>query len=232
MALSLQQMRDYIRTHLDLEVDDLPDPLVDTWLREGSKRIERAEPRWPFFEVVYSWSLPVDASNLYPKASINSALDQITSISFATLGFPPLTWVGRDAMLEMKAVRPGAIGRPIFFSEYANQLSFHPAVNQTYSMTVSGLRRASDWVAGGAGAVPDLPDELHNTVALWGMSKAYAQQEDPELAALYERQFSDELNEYRRRLTIAPHPQPLVLNGGAANHPTILARPRWSWELD
>jgi hypothetical protein len=69
-------------------------------------------------------------------------------------------------------------------------------------------------------------------VATWALSKAYAQQEDPELSALYERQFSDELNEYRRRLTITPHEQPMILNGGSTRRSTILARPRWAWEND
>lgn len=43
MAMTLQQMRDYIRLHLDLDEDDLPNTLIDIFIREGSKRVERAE---------------------------------------------------------------------------------------------------------------------------------------------------------------------------------------------
>lgn len=232
MALTLQQIRDYVRTHLDLEVDDLPDPLLDTFVREGSKRVERAIPRPPFYEKIYPWSLVPAVSQFYPKSSIGQDLDQITSIAYDTLSHPPLIWIGFDAYLEHKAARPNALGRPMYFSEQAGSVVVFPKPDTTYVMTVIGLRRAVDWVAAGGGAVPDLPDELHNTVALWATCKAYAQQEDPELSALYERQFADELNEFRRRLTITPHAQPLVLNGGVGNHPTILARPRWSWEND
>lgn len=214
MAMTLQQMRDYIRLHLDLDEDDLPNTLVDIFIREGSKRVERAEVRWPFYEATYPLATAPGVAD-YDKTAISDELDQITALSNPTFGM--LNWIGEQDYLDLLQRYPSTTSRPIYFSEWANTLSLFPTPNDVYNLTIRAYRKPNDWVAEGAGGTPDLPDELHNTVALWAMAKAYAQQEDPELQALYERQFSDELNEFRRRLNITPLSQPLVLNGGPLN---------------
>lgn len=230
MALNLQQIRDYIRSAMDLEIEDLPDTLIDIWVRDGSKRVERAEARWPFFETVLSYNIEVNPFVLYPLSGISTNLDQISSIVVTSHG--PLKWVGVDAMNALEEASPTATGRPVYWTRFGDFLQFHPMVDTTYPATVRGYRRANDWIADGSGAVPDLPDELHNTVATWALSKAYAQQEDPEMAAVYERQFADELNEFRRRLVVMPPSQPLVLNGGfLKNDSNMIYRPRYDWEL-
>lgn len=231
MALTLQQIRDFVRLHLDLEVEDLPDQVLDFFIREGSRRIERAEPRWPFYEKSYPLTQLVGSESV-AKTTVGADLDQITTIVHVDpLKHHPLVWVGFDAFQELRAQR-AAQGRPRFFAEQSGNLYFLPTPDQNYDFTVFGYRRPEDWVAGGAGAVPDLPEELHSTVATWALSKAYAQQEDPELSSLYERQYADELNEFRRRLVITPHNQPLILNGGAARDPVQrLVRPRFDWEV-
>jgi hypothetical protein len=231
MALDLQQIRDLVRTSLDIEQEDLPDVLLDAYIREGSKRIERAEARWPFYEVRFDFAPTPSVDGLYDIAAIDPELDQIASIAISPFG--PLQWIGADVLTALQGQQPSTVGRPRFYSTWAASIAFHPQLDVVYDMEVRGYRRALDWVSDGAGATPDLPDELHNTVALWALGKAYAQQEDPELAGLYERQFSDELNEFRRRLVVTPQHQPLVLNGGVLGGTnTLLLRPRFDWELN
>lgn len=230
MALTLNLIRTFVRTHLDVEQDDLPDTVLDAFIREGSKRIERAEARWPFYETFWGFSAGVNPIGLYPKSGIAADIDQIASIANGTFG--QLTWLGFDAFTELTRQQSGASGRPVYWSEWADNLVFFPAPDATYNLTIRGYRKPLDWVATGTGGVPDMPDELHNTVQTWALSKAYAQQEDPEMSALYERQFSDELNEFRRRLVVTPHPQPLVLNAGSLRRADdLLVRPRFDWEV-
>lgn len=213
MAMNLQQIRDFVRTSLDLELEDLPDTLLDAFIRDGSKRIERAEPRWSFYEKIFSLATTVGVSSYGKTSAIASDLDQIQAISVDDRMLP-LMWIGMDELNRLQVMQPSLQGRPIYFSEWGDQVIFFPTPDQAYTLTIRGYRKPEDWVANGAGAEPDFPDELHNTVATFALSKAYAQQEDPELSALYERQFSDELNEFQRRLTQTPMSQPLVLNGG------------------
>ncbi len=227
MAITLQQMRDFLRVSLDLEEEDLPDSLIDPWVREGSRRVQRAETRWPFYETVFAYTLNPNAFGLYPLSGISATIERISSITLANQG--PLKWIGFDAFSELN--RTPSTGRPIYWSQWGTNLMFYPAVDVAYSTVVAGYVKPADWVALGAGAVPDMPDELHNTIMTWALAKAYAQQEDPEMASFYERQYADELNEFRRRLNVTPPPQPLVLNGGVArDRNQMLVRPRFDWE--
>jgi len=73
-----------------------------------------------------------------------------------------------------------------------------------------------------------MPVELHNTVAVWALQRAYGQQEDPELAASYERMFNDELNLYRRRFTQMNTAQPIILGGNTLT--SLLRPPRYDWQ--
>ena len=232
MTLTLQNMRDHIRSHLDLETDDLPDSLIDTWVREGSKRVERAEPYWPFYENITFTDVAPVTVNLYSKSSaFNASWEQINAF-WIDDGKAPLRWVGYDALTEMAQQESGNTGRPYYWAEWNNYVSFWPALDTTYTMWIRGYRMPLDWVADGAGASPDLPDDLHNTVLMWALNRAYLQQEDAQLAAVFERQYADELNEFRRRITITPPNQPLVLNGGAVRRPeNLLVRPRFDWEV-
>jgi hypothetical protein len=47
-----------------------------------------------------------------------------------------------------------------------------------------GYRRPSDWMAAGAGAVPDFPEEFEDALLAWTLYKAHGHQDDTELAAM------------------------------------------------
>lgn len=231
MALTLQEIRDYVRESLDIEQDDLPDSLLDAYIREGSKRIERAEARWPFYEATYGVTLPSGETSV-AKSTVGADLDQIVNIVHDNGSYPSLEWIGFDVYQELLKQQPDTTSRPMYYAEWGDTLHFFPEADTSYAVTVYGYRKAADWVSQGTGATPDLPDELHNTVAMWALQRAYSQQEDPELSALYERQFSDELNEFRRRLVLTPQKQPMVLNRGPLrSRDALLNRLRYDWEF-
>lgn len=225
MSLNLQQIRDFVRGHLDIEVEDLPDVVLDVFIREGSKRIERAEERWPFYETTYD--LPTVAGTRdYPFSTINPQLDSIHGIRGQQW---ELKYIGVDYGDKRWPRNITQTAEPSHFAVWGQTLRLYPDPDNVYTLIVRAYRKATDWVSLGAGQTPDLPDELHNTVATWALSKAYNQQEDLEMGAMYERQFADELNEFRRRLNNTPQPQPLVLNSSRA-FPLLPVRMRYDWE--
>jgi len=186
--------------------------------------------RWPFYEQTYPLAL-VTGQSSYPISTIGGDLDQVESIVVDDRRLP-LMWIGMDELNQLQITQSGLSARPVYFSQWGDSIYMFPTPDQAYGLTVRGYRRAQDWIANGAGAEPDLPDELHNTIATFALAKAYAQQEDPELSALYERQFSDELQEYMRHLSITPYSQPLVLNGGPRSRsgsPERAGRPWYSY---
>ena len=63
---------------------------------------------------------------------------------------------------------------------------------------------------------------------MWALARAYEQQDDPEMASIFERKFADEINLFRRRINDTPPAQPLVLNGRST--PGDPLRLRFDWE--
>jgi hypothetical protein len=225
--MTLADIRDFVRTHLDVDDDDLPNSLLDSFIREGSVRIERAEKRWPFY--AESWTLDTVAdTSEYTFASIGDGdVDQIQSIRSTNY---TLEWLGRDESFRYYPPNTTASGEPRYWSVWGTTLKLHPTPDGVYSLAILGFRKPVDWVALGAAEEPDLPEDLHNTVATWALARGYSHQDDPEMAAFYMDLHAAELDQIRRRLVDTPAHQPLVLNGRADTSFT-LGRPRYDWEV-
>lgn len=223
--MDLQHIRDYVRSHLDIEVEDLSDTLLDTMIREGSKRIERAEERWPFYEKDFPLTT-VAAQRDYTFNSIASDLRAIHAVRGEQW---ELRYIGVDTGDKRWPRNIQQTSEPSHFGIWSDTLRLYPDPDNVYQLIVRGYRTPIDWVSLGAGSAPDMPDELHNTVAMWALSRAYYQQEDLELGAVYERMFADELNEFRRRIAGTPFAQPLIANS-APNVPLLPLRMRYDWE--
>ena len=54
MAYNLAKFRELIRLTLDLDATDLPNTLVDEWVRDGATRAQTRRQEWPFFQ--YDWT--------------------------------------------------------------------------------------------------------------------------------------------------------------------------------
>lgn len=224
MALNLQQIRDYVRSHLDIEIEDLPDAVLDVFIAEGFHRCFRAERRLPFYRK--RWDLTTTAStSAYELTSIAEDIEEIAAIQGPRYN---LRWIGADEADRAFPLNVTSEAEPYFFTVEGDTLYLYPTPNDAYNLVVKGYRTPADLIAGGTGAEPDLPVDLHNTVATWALARAYGQQDDPEMASMYERQFADEINLFRRRLNSMPMQQPIVLNGGSGvGTPSRL---RYDWE--
>lgn len=209
MVLNLQQIRDFVRGHMDIEEEDLPDPVLDVFVAEGFGRIVRAEKRWPFYATRWAY-VTVAGTDEIPFTDIGTNISEIQSIKGPS---SRLHYIGMDVADEVWPENVVQSSEPSHWSVENETLYLWPTPGSAYSLILRGYRKPTDWMAGGAGAVPDVPDELHNTVAVWALSRAYEQQDDPEMASIFERKFADELNLFRRRIHDTPAAQPLVVSG-------------------
>ena len=210
MALNKQQIRDFVRSHMDIEIEDLPDAVLDVFIAEGFHRIVRAEKRWPFY--VKRWSISTVAdTDEYNLDTVAADIREIASIKGERY---TLKWIGSDTADVLWPVDGTHTAEPTHWVVEDRTLLLYPSPGEAYDLVVRGYRIPADFGAAAAGDEPDLPLDLHNTVAVWALAKAYLQQEDPEMAAVYERQFADELNLMRRRLNDTPAAQPLIAGGG------------------
>lgn len=222
--MNLQQIRDFVRGHMDIEAEDLPDAVLDVMIREGSKRVERAENRWPFYAKRWTYET-VDGTDEIDFSEVASDIESIQSIKGPRW---VLQFVGQDYAAGRWPDNVTSEGEPTHWGVEYETLYLWPTPDDAYSLTIRGYRTPTDWVANGAGAEPDLPNDLHNTVAMWALARAYEQQDDPEMASIFERKFADEINLFRRRINDTPPAQPLVLNGRST--PGDPLRMRFDWE--
>lgn len=210
MALNLQQIRDYVRAHLTLVDVDLPDELMDIYIREGSQRVEQAETRWPFYEAVATLETVAGSAAYSIITSLPDDFDQVVAITSSS---GDLAWVSPENMSTRTSVGGGTSDVPSHYTTWGGQLTLWPTPSGAVDLTVRYYRKPRDWIADGTGGEPDMPSQLHNAVAVWALAAAYAQQEDPDMAQFYERRFEQELDVFRRRINEAPHAQPMVLGG-------------------
>ena len=218
MAYTLEQLRIYIRQHLDLDESEVPNELLDVWARDATIKISRTRKRWPFFET--SWTLTTTPGvrdyNIYNIALFNPAVDEIVSV---VRDDRRLMFLGRDeaeaAYLPFQSQSNGFVS---YYNTWGNNLRLYPTPDSADVLDLRGYRKVNDWVAAGAGAVPDFPEDFHDAVRLYMLGMAYMQQEDPEMAQQFLGAFNGEMDLLKKQYGDAPGAYPLVLGGGPKVH--------------
>jgi len=214
MAYTLDQLRRYVRQHLDLDESEVPNDLLDVWARDATIKVSRTRKRWPFFET--SWTLTTVAGQSdYDLTDLNvfdPAVDEIVSI---VRDDRRLIFMGRDeaesAYLPFQSNSDGYVS---YYNVWGNNLRLYPTPFGADVLNLRGYRKVDDWVAGGAGATPDFPDDFHDAIRLYLLGMAYMQQEDPEMASQFLAAFTSEMDLLKKQYGDAPGAYPLVLGGG------------------
>ena len=210
MAYTLDQLRRYVRQHLDLDESEVPNDLLDVWARDATIKIARTRKRWPFFET--SWTLTTVAGQAdYPVAALSPAVDEITSI---VRDNARLRYLGRDEAEAAYLPYQTYGGLIEFFNVWGEDLRLYPTPDGSQTLLLRGYRKVNDWVADGAGAIPDFPDDFHDAIRLYLLGMAYLQQEDPEMASQFINAFNAEMELLKKQYGDMPGPYPVVLGGG------------------
>lgn len=226
---TLQSIRDYVRSYMDLDESDLADTLIDAWCSEGSLLIEKAEKRWPFYETSWTLSTVADQQDYTITTAIGTNVREVVAITGPRWD---LLWIDRGAADWRWPQNVETTGEPTHWSQWGTtSLRLHPTPSAAVQLTVRGYRTATDWVATGAGTSPDFPAELHPTLMAFVMARAYLQQEDEDLAQQNMQIFEASLDAFRRRITDTPGNQPLILNSRRSHYsPFLGSRLRFPWE--
>jgi len=210
MAYTLDQLRVYVRQHLDLDESEVPNALLDVWARDATIKISRTRKRWPFFEA--SWTLNTVAGQRdYSLDDFDPDCDEITSI---VRNDRRLVFMGRDEAEAAYLPYQTSSGFVTFYNIWGNTLRLYPTPDFVDVLNLRGYRKVDDWVAAGAGAIPDFPEDFHDAIRLYLLGMAYMQQEDPEMAGQFINAFNAEMDVLKKQYGDAPGAYPLVLGGG------------------
>lgn len=225
MAYTLEQLRQYVRQHVDLDADELPNSLLDVWARDATIKISRTRKRWPFFE--YTWTLvTTNGQEDYALSTTFTPVpDEIVSI---VRDDRRLSFMGRDEAEGIYLPYKNHTGEVTFYNVWGDTLRLYPTPTSADTLTLRGYRKVNDWVAGGAGAIPDFPDEFHDAIRMYLLAQAYLQQEDPEMFQQFMSAFDGEMRLLAKQYGDAPGAYPLILGGG----PTVRRQGRLSYPFD
>lgn len=227
MALTLQTLQEYIWEHLDLDEEDVTINMLDTWAREGSRRLYNMSRRLPYFEATWELETTPGESQYDLRDFSGETRHEPDVISSVAKDGRALQWAGPSA-LESSPIAM-ADGSPSFYSTWGNRIELYPRPNDVQTYICRGYRKMADWTSD-PDNVPDLPDDLHDCVRTWMLGACYNQQEDVELGVWYGDLFIDDAERVINNMERLPTHAPLVIGSGPTSTWGRLGRPRYPWE--
>lgn len=225
-ALTLQQIRDQVRTTVELDSTDIPDSILDLFIQEGYDHIVHAEHRWIFYEDNFTFDT-VTGQRSYTFASIDPTLEVLDGVEHSSWMLLPIA----HQLAQGQYAGSSVSGTPTNFSVWADSIYLWPTPSEVRTVTVRGYRKPSDWIAGGAGATPDLPDAFHPLLVLWALHRAYLQQDDAQMGQMLRQMFNEQFRNLRNDYTQALFPEPSIMG---ATHGTVFSMipPRLRYPFD
>lgn len=205
--MNLSELRDAVRTQMDLTEDDLLNTTLDMYIREAYDRTIQLERRWPFFES--SWSVSCTAGG---AITVPATLSGIASLTDDEYGWR-LVQIGPE-LAEDKFKGNTWVATPAYFSWWGDTLTLRPNPSEVRAYTIRGWRKPIDWVSEGAAAEVDADTRLHLPLFHYACSLAYAQLEDTELENTYMRRWAATAEQAHDDIMRPQHHEPLVMNGG------------------
>lgn len=196
MAMTLDEMKTFVRTHADTDDIDAPNGTLDVYARIAYNDIH-TRTNFPLLQTSDTFATVANVAE-YPFTGIGD-FDKISSVIDSEN-------LGRRLIYISESDGDLAFGAPVGMS--SEVATAYTVVNSTIKLypkpsttgkvyTVRGLRKPAAWPAG-AGSTPDLPDALHEAIAWYMLSSYYMSQEDLQLAGTYMREYEQMVDRFVR----------------------------------
>lgn len=221
----LQGYRNYVYQYLDVESLDIPESLIDTWAEEGYRKIIESIRRWPFFEMTATVTTE-------PDVRAYAMPGQMIDVRAIEAPWQVLRYIDYHEARNKFHLYSGIVSRGSAraYSVWAGQIQIWPMPDAAEELQVDGYRRPTDWVAQGAGATPDFPEEFEDALVAWVIYRAHMHQDDTELAEVDRRDFQEILESLISREFQNPSAFPLQVGLGGVQHRALPSRLAYPWE--
>lgn len=183
------EMKAFVRSHADTDAIDAPDENLDVYARAAYNDIRRRLGKWD--EYHGSDTLTTTAGTVsYVLSGGGFTAGNIEMVTGVVGGSSKLVYVPWDRYLEMRDGTDVTISasEASCYSIKDGAVFLYPdpsTSGETY--TVYGYQTWSEWPSGAA--APPLPDEFHEPICWYMLSRYYAAQEDLELAQIWMRDY-------------------------------------------
>lgn len=218
MAMSLTDVRLMVRNISDLDTTDLPNSVLDDFVKEAFQRIIVLERRWPKYQETYTFNT-VANQRAYTIATIGDIREVISLVDTSTSG-SRLTMIPYDNAEEIWLGNTDVASRPYFYALWDSALHLYAKPDAVYSITVRAYRNPLyTWLTTITNPI-DCDEWFHILLVYFVLSRVYQRQEDPELSQMYLKSFEEGVAMARRDLMKTPSARPMLLSGGR-QYPTM-----------
>ncbi len=218
-SMTAPQLRNTVRQIVDLDTDDLPDSLLDLYIRDGYYRILDLHNRWSWLETSFSFQTIPNGRTYLVSGFTADPIAQVVSIVDNTAVGNRLQMIGYD---EAEAVYVGAYdiaGDPMFYAVWNDRIHLYPKPNNQRTLTCRGYRQPVDWV--GIDGTVDAHPSLHFPLVYYAVSRVYQQLEDAQMSAIYKQSFDEGVALAASNVNKPTSHTPMIMSHGAtAGRPT------------
>lgn len=213
-AMTLQDMRDFVRDALETDSTDLPDSILDRYIIDGSNRVDGFTTDWQFRAVDYTFDVSANTQSYNVKGAtlasgITKPLARIIDLRGPNWSLAPKDHAHMRSRYRLSSTTTGT---PSAYSLWGNAIYLWPTPSASDTYSITGYRQADDWVS--TNAAPDFPDDMHELIAWWALNRAHAREGDPQMADFYRQEFERELKRRADVYTTGLDAQPLIMGGG------------------
>jgi hypothetical protein len=204
-------MRDYVRSHLEMDDEELPDVLLNRYLQDGFDATLAMDNRWPRQETIWHVSKVINASTVTLPVDCSPN----TIMSVIGQGGYRLVYMNHENAEDLfSPTTMITTGAPLYWSFWVDQMYLWPTpeVTLSYDITVRGYRRPL-W-NDAASTIPDMDVRLHQAICYYAMGLSYAAQEDEILEGVYMARWNRDAVARMKAIMEPSHHRPLVLHGG------------------
>lgn len=188
-TMTATQLRQTVRDITDLDSEDLPDSLLNLFIRDGYYRILDVEKRWSFLEQSFTFNTVAEQRAYSISAFTADPMSQIVSIIDNTGVGMRLDMVAYDMAEQTYNGSYDTSGDPLFYAVWDGQIHLFPKPNNVRTLTCRGYREPVDWVT--TGDAVDASPSLHFPLVYYACSRVYQRLEDSAMAAVYKQAFDE-----------------------------------------
>lgn len=219
-TMTAVELRSAVRQIVDLDTDDLPDTLLNLYIRDGYYRILDLEKRWAFLETSFDFSTVPNVRSYLISGFTVEPIDDVVSIVDNTRTGYRLDMVGYDMAEQTYSGAYDTTGEPMFYAVWHDRIHIYPKPNNQRVLTCRGYREPNDWIT--SDGTVDAPASLHFPLVYYACSRIFQQLEDAGMASIYKQSFDEGVALARKKLMQpTSHGQLIMAHGQTRNRPTM-----------
>lgn len=219
-TMTAADLRSTVREITDLDIEDLPDSLLNLYLRDGYYRVLDLEKRWVFLEKSFTFNTVAEQRAYDISAFTSDPISQIVSIVDESGIGLSLDMVAYDMAETTYVGAYDTSGDPLFYAIWEGKIHLFPKPNNVRTLKVRGYREPIDWV--GEDDVVDASPNLHFALVYYACSRIYQRLEDTVMAAEYKRSFDEAVLLASKNIQKPSSHAHMVLSAGQTkNRPTF-----------